>query len=94
MSDEEDVVHWTVYILECADNTFYTGITNDLGRRMVAHAAGKGARYTKGRGPFRLVYRETCQGRAAASRRETAIKLLSRAQKRQLCTFSSTGRMH
>jgi putative endonuclease len=62
----------------------YTGITNDLDRRMAEHAAGKGAKYTKGRGPFRLVYREICAGKAEASRRETAIKLLNRAKKRQL----------
>jgi putative endonuclease len=86
MSDEEDVVHWTVYILECADKTLYTGITTDLDRRLAAHAAGKGARYTKGRGPFRLVYSETCASRAEASKRETAIKALDRAQKRQLCS--------
>jgi len=83
-----------VYMLECADKSLYTGITNDLDRRMAEHEAGKGAKYTKGRGPFRLVYRETCQGRAEASRRETAIKLLSREHKRRLCTFSRTGRMH
>ena len=71
-------------MLECADKTLYTGITNDLDQRLAAHAAGKGARYTKGRGPFRLVYRKTCQGRAEASRRETAIQLLRRAKKRQL----------
>ena len=87
-------MHWTVYMLECADKTLYTGITNDLDRRMAAHAAGKGARYTRGRGPFRLVYRETCQNRAEASRRETAIKLLDRTKKRQLCMVSSAGRMH
>ena len=86
-------MHWIVYILECADGSLYTGITKDLDRRLAEHAAGKGARYTTGRGPFRLVSRETCQGRAEASRRETAIKLLRRAQKRQLCTVSSTGRM-
>ena len=94
MNDEAGVMHWMVYILECADKTLYTGITNDLDRRMAEHAAGKGARYTRGRGPFRLVYRETCQGRAEASRRETAIKVLDRAHKLQLCTSSSTGRMH
>jgi putative endonuclease len=77
-------VHWIVYMLECADNSLYTGITTDLDRRLAEHAAGKGARYTKGRGPFRLVYRETCQSRAEASKRETAIKALDRAKKRQL----------
>jgi putative endonuclease len=84
MNDEAGVVHWTVYMLECADTTLYTGITNDLDRRLAEHAAGKGARYTKGRGPFRLVYRETCQGRAEALRRESAIKLLGRAEKLRL----------
>lgn len=78
---EEGAVTWTVYMLECADGSLYTGITNDLDRRLAEHEAGKGARYTKGRRPFRLVYRETCQGRAEASRRETAIKSLDRAKK-------------
>ena len=58
----------------------YTGITNNLHRRLAEHAAGKGAKYTKGRGPFRLVYRETCQSRAEASRRETAIKSMNRGK--------------
>ena len=75
---------WIVFMLECADGSIYTGITTDLDRRMAAHAAGKGAKYTKGRGPFRLVYRETCQGRAEASTRETAIKSLARAKKLRL----------
>jgi len=82
--EKERAVSWIVYMLECADNSLYTGITNNLDRRLAEHAAGKGAKYTKGRGPFRLVYRETCQDRAEASRRETAIKVLDRAKKRQL----------
>ena len=77
-------MNWVVYMLECADKSLYTGITTNLERRLAEHAAGKGAKYTKGRRPFRLVYSETCQGRAAASRRETAIKLLDKAKKRQL----------
>jgi len=75
---------WTVYILECADGTFYTGITNDLPARIQAHSDGKGARYTRGRGPFSVIYTEECAGRAAASSREVAIKRLSRAQKMTL----------
>ena len=82
--EKERAVSWIVYMLECADNSLYTGITNNLDRRLAEHAAGKGAKYTKGRGPFRLVYRETCQDRAEASRRKTAIKVLDRAKKRQL----------
>ena len=79
--ETERAVSWIVYILQCADNSLYTGITNDLDRRMAEHAAGKGAKYTKGRGPFQLVYSETCQDRAQASRRETAIKAMDRGKK-------------
>jgi putative endonuclease len=74
-------LNWVVYMLECADKSLYTGITTNLERRLAEHEAGKGARYTKGRGPFRLVYSETCAGRAEATRRETAIKLLDKAKK-------------
>ena len=84
MREETGAVPWIVYMLECADKSLYTGITTDLDRRMAEHAAGKGARYTKGRGPFRLVYSETCTGRAEASRRETTIKSMNREKKLQL----------
>ena len=73
-----------VYILECADKSLYTGITTNLERRLAEHEAGKGAKYTRGRGPFRLVYSETCAGRAEATRREAAIKLMDKAKKRLL----------
>jgi putative endonuclease len=68
-------------MLECADHSLYTGITTNLERRLAEHAAGKGAKYTKGRGPFRLVYSETYEGRAEASKRETAIKSMGRGKK-------------
>jgi putative endonuclease len=71
-------------MLECADKSLYTGITTNLERRLAEHAAGKGAKYTRGRGPFRLVYSETCTDRAEATRRETAIKLMDKAKKRLL----------
>jgi putative endonuclease len=71
-------------MLECADESLYTGITTNLERRLAEHAAGKGAKYTRGRGPFRLVYSEICAGRAEATRRETAIKLMDKAKKRLL----------
>ena len=76
---------WTVYILKCADDSLYTGITNDLPARIDAHQAGAGAKYTKGRGPFSLMYQELCADRSAASKREMAIKALSRAEKLKLC---------
>jgi putative endonuclease len=74
-------LNWVVYMLECADKSLYTGITTNLERRLAEHEAGKGARYTKSRGPFRLVYSETCAGRAEATRRETAIKLMDKGKK-------------
>ncbi len=77
-------MNWVVYMLECADKSLYTGITTNLERRLAEHEAGKGARYTKGRGPFRLVYSETCAGRAEATRRETAIKFMDKGKKRLL----------
>ena len=72
---------WTVYILRCADDTLYTGITNDLERRLADHQAGQGAKYTRGRGPLQLVYQETCEGRGPASKRENEIKSLDRKAK-------------
>lgn len=75
---------WVVYILECADGSFYTGITNDLDGRILAHAQGIGAKYTRGRGPFVLRYTEECENRAAASKREYAIKRMRRELKQSL----------
>ncbi len=77
-------MNWIVYILRCTDGTLYTGITNDLERRMAEHEAGQGAKYTKGRGPFKLVYQEICQDRGVASRREIEIKSLDRKAKLSL----------
>ena len=75
---------WTVYILRCADGSLYTGVTDDLDRRLVAHNAGHGARYTRGRLPVRTVYAETARNRATALRREWQIKQLDRAGKEAL----------
>ena len=74
-------MNWTVYILECSDGSLYTGITTDLDRRLEEHHIGRGAKYTQGRGPFKLVYREKRKDRANASKREMKIKALSRPQK-------------
>ena len=76
---------WILYILECKDGTYYTGITDDLERRLAAHSSGKGAKYTRGRGPLALRYTERCADRSAALRRECEIKKLRREQKIQLC---------
>lgn len=77
---------WCVYILQCADGTLYTGITDDLQRRLKAHEAGKGAKYTRGRGPLKLLYQENCTDHSAALRRELDIKKLRRAEKMDLIT--------
>ncbi len=75
---------WTVYILRCGDGTLYTGITDDMERRLAAHRAGTGAKYTRGRGPLEVVYREEQPDRSAASKREWAIKRLTRQEKEAL----------
>jgi len=72
---------WIVYILRCGDDSLYTGITDDLPRRLKAHESGKGAKYTRGRSPLTVVYTEPHADRAAASRREWEIKHLTREQK-------------
>lgn len=72
---------WHCYLLECADGTLYTGITNDLDKRLAAHNGGTASKYTRSRLPVRLVYAEAHPDRPAASRREAAIKKLKRAAK-------------
>lgn len=72
---------WWVYLLTCGDGTLYTGITNNLERRLAMHQAGRGARYTRGRGPLQLVWSEPWPDRASASRREHEVKQLARPAK-------------
>ena len=75
---------YTVYILRCGDGSLYTGIAVDLARRLTAHRKGSASRYTRARQPLRLVYRESQPDRAAATKREAAIKRLTRAEKLRL----------
>ncbi len=77
----EKNMSWTVYILECGDGSLYTGVTTNLQRRFAEHEVGKGARYTRGRGPLRVAHTETCENRSEALKRECEIKALSRAEK-------------
>jgi len=79
-----------VYVLECADGTFYTGYTTDLERRVREHDAGEGAKYTRGRTPVSVVHVERFGSRSAAMTREHEIKSLARAEKERLVE-SSTG---
>lgn len=77
---------WVVYILRCSDNTLYTGITNNLNKRLQVHNDGAvdSAKYTRGRRPVTLLYSEERDSRADASRREYEIKQLSRENKLEL----------
>jgi predicted GIY-YIG superfamily endonuclease len=72
---------WRLYILKCSDNTLYTGITNDLPRRLVQHNSGTASRYTRSRLPVSLVHQEQCQGRSNALKKEYRMKSLSRKEK-------------
>ena len=75
---------WYVYILKCADNTYYTGITKNINRRIKEHEGNKGAKYTKQRGPFKLVYKATFVNRSLASKEEYKIKSLTLQDKMKL----------
>ena len=75
---------WIVYILKCSDESLYTGITNNLEKRLQLHASGKGSKYTRGRGPLELVHQETFKTRSLASKRELFIKKLNRLDKIKL----------
>lgn len=82
VNDKQPAVY--VYIVECADQTLYTGWTTDVARRVRAHNTGRGARYTQQHGPVRLVYVEEQPDRSTAMKRELQIKRLSRAGKLKL----------
>ena len=78
------IVVWNVYILGCSDDSLYTGITKDLERRLAEHENGTGAKYTKGRGPFKVLYVEEQPSRGHALKRELEIKALDRADKSRI----------
>lgn len=75
---------WFVYLARCADGSLYTGIARDVAARIRAHDAGKGARYTRGRGPLCLCATRRCRSKGTALRLELMVKRLSRAQKEAL----------
>ena len=76
--------NWPLYILRCGDGTLYTGITTDVPRRLEAHRQGRGAKYTRGRGPLELIYQEECGTHSEALKRELEVKALSRMEKERL----------
>ena len=75
---------YSVYILLCVDGTLYAGITTDVARRFAEHKSGKGGHYTRAHKPKRMVYTEEAEDRSQASKREAAIKRLSRSEKLRL----------
>ena len=79
------------YILRCRDGSLYTGITNDLDKRLKAHAAGKASRYTRSRLPVELAYSEPQPSKSAALKREAAIKRLSRRAKLKIVSVGKSS---
>lgn len=75
---------WYVYILLCGDGSYYTGITTDVQKRLETHKKGKGAKYTRGRGPLSLLYVETLANKSEALKREHVIKQLTKKKKTDL----------
>jgi putative endonuclease len=84
---------WQVYILRCSDGSLYTGIARDVAARFAQHEAGRGARYTRGRGPLALVYVEDVTSHGEALRREAAIRRLGRIGKEALFTKAAAPRV-
>lgn len=81
---------WSLYILRCGDGTLYTGIAVDVDKRFQMHESGKGAKYTRGRKPLQIVYREVCGSHSDALRRELAVKALTREDKEKLIFSAAT----
>jgi predicted GIY-YIG superfamily endonuclease len=77
--------NWFVYIIRCGDGTLYTGIAVDVEARVAKHRLGKGAKYTRGRGPLELVFVAAQESESAAHLREMAIKKMTKAKKIKLC---------
>lgn len=75
---------WQLYLLRCGDGTLYTGIALDAQKRLLAHQKGKGAKYTRGRGPLKLVYTETCANHSDALKRELEVKAMTREEKEKM----------
>ena len=93
MPDKSQESEWLVYILQCNDDSYYTGVTTDIARRLDEHNKDdkKAAKYTRMRRPVSLVYKERCHDRRAACKREYEIKQLTRLKKKQLIDSSATS---
>lgn len=78
---------WKLYILRCGDGSLYTGITTDVEKRLEVHRSGKGAKYTRGRGPLALVYSEECGDHSTALKREIEIKAMTKEEKERFIGY-------
>lgn len=76
-------MNWIVYILKCGDGTLYTGVTNDLESRIKKHESGRGAKYTRGRAPYKILFQEEFPSKGLALKREREIKMWDRPKKLQ-----------
>ena len=86
-TDAEKNEKWWVYMLLCGDGRLYTGMTNDFQKRLRAHRAGRGAKFTKGRGPLKIVYLDEQNSRSEALKVEMAVKQRSRLEKLAFAAF-------
>ncbi len=82
---------WYLYILLCKDGSFYTGVTNNLGKRFLEHKSGKGGRYTRSHKPIKIVYQEKLSSHSEALKREAEIKSWSKEKKMELCKQRDNG---
>ena len=85
-------MEWTVYILKCRDGSFYTGITNNLKKRIKMHISGNGSKYLRGRLPIKLIYKESLSNRSQASKREIEIKKLNKKEKQLIINSKNKTR--
>ena len=86
-------MRYFVYILRCSDNTLYTGISNDLKKRMATHKLGKGSKYVRARLPFKLIYFKQKDNKSSALKEELFIKKLSKLEKEDLISKKITGKL-
>lgn len=88
--DTYDMVLWYLYVAQCSDGSLYAGVSTDVGRRIRTHNIGKGAKYTRGRRPVKLVYQRLCGNMPDALKAERAFKKLPRSRKLKIITVEGS----
>lgn len=83
---------WWLYVLVCRDGSWYTGITNDVGRRLEMHEKGTASKYTRSRRPVRMIYQEPCRNRSEALKKEAAVKRMRKAKKEEYVRCHGAGK--